>query len=98
MKPVYKILMAALLVAVLLSPLASSSPDGLERVATDLGFIEKGEGGSVIKSPLSDYTIPGVGNEAVSTALAGLTGTLLTFAAMYALARVLKKKKPGTNG
>lgn len=98
MKPVYKILIAALLVAALLSPLASSSPDGLERVATDLGFIEKGEGGTVIKSPLADYIFPGVVNEAAATAMAGLTGTLVTFGAMYGLARLLKKRKPDVNG
>ncbi len=96
MKPVFKILLGALLVAALLSPLASSSPDGLERVATDLGFMEKGEGAK-IKAPLADYTFPGIGSEAVSTATAGIAGTLITFAAMYGLARVMKKRKPGTN-
>lgn len=90
MKPVYKVLIAALLVAVLLSPLASSNPTGLERVATDLGFIEKGEVGTLIKSPLADYIFPGVTNESAATALAGLTGTLAAFGAMYGLARLLK--------
>jgi cobalt/nickel transport protein len=35
---------ASLLVALFLSPFASSSPDGLEKVAETGGFKEKGEG------------------------------------------------------
>lgn len=92
MKSVYKVLLAAVLVAALLSPLASSNPDGLERVATDLGFIEKGEGSQVMESPVPDYTFPGIENGAVATAVAGVAGTALTFAAMYGLARLLKKR------
>ena len=92
-KPVYKILLLALLVAVILSPLASSSPDGLERVATDLGFIEKGEGKNIIKSPIPDYLLPGIKNEAAATAAAGVAGTLITFGAMYGLARLVGKRE-----
>lgn len=92
MKPVYKVLLVALLIAACLSPLASSSPDGLERVATDLGFIDKGEGDPAIKSPFPDYLFPGIENEALATATAGVAGTLVTFGAMYGLARVVRKK------
>lgn len=92
MKPVYKVLLVAVIVAALFSPFASSAPDGLERVATDLGFIEKGEGSQVMESPVPDYVFPGIENEAVATAVAGVAGTALTFAAMYGLARLLKKR------
>jgi len=91
-KTVLIVLLAALAVAVLLSPFASSSPDGLERVAEDLGFIEKGEE-SMIKSPIPDYTFPGIKSEKVATALAGAVGTLLTFGAVYALGRAATRKK-----
>ena len=86
------ILLAALAVAVFLSPFASSSPDGLERVAEDLGFIEKGEE-QVLKSPIPDYAFPGIENEKVATALAGAAGTLLTFGAVYAVGRGASRKK-----
>jgi len=76
------------------SPLASSSPDGLERVAEDKGFIDLGQ-----EAPfqvIADYVFPGIENEAVATILAGLIGTLILFAVAYTLARllVLRKKKP----
>lgn len=86
-------LVVCLLVAVL-SPLASSSPDGLERVAEDKGFI-----GLAQEAPfqlIADYVFPGVENEAVATILAGLIGTLVLFGLAYGLAWLLKsgKKKP----
>ncbi len=95
MKAVYKVLLIALLVAAVLSPLASSSPDGLERVATDLGFIDKGEGKNIIDALIPDYLFPGIENEAVATAAAGVLGTLITFGAAYGLARLVKKREAG---
>ena len=82
------------LLVVVLSPLASSSPDGLERVAEDKGFI-----GLAQEAPfqlIADYVFPGVENEAVATILAGLIGTLVLFGLAYGLAWLLKsgKKKP----
>jgi cobalt/nickel transport protein len=82
-----KIIIGGLLVsfflAVFLSPLASSSPDGLEKVAEELNFLPRGEGKEIIKSPFPHYTIPGLKNEILGTALAGLIGTLLTFASIF---------------
>ncbi len=72
------------LLLVTLSPLASSSPDGLERVAQDKGFIE-----AALAAPFSviaDYMFPGVSNEALATILAGWTGTLMLFAVTYGIA------------
>lgn len=62
----------ALLVA---APLASSWPDGLERVAEDHGFIERAT--QPLYHLFSDYTLPGLENPALSTILAGLVGALL---------------------
>lgn len=95
MKPVYKVLLVALLVAAVISPLASSSPDGLERVATDLGFIHRGEGNNIINSPVPDYLFPGIQNQAVATAAAGVAGTLATFGIVCGLARLVRKKEAG---
>ena len=71
----------ALVLAAVLSPLASPRPDGLERVAEDKGFAQKArdvppQG----RPPLPDYSVPGVRNERASTALAGAIGTVAAFA------------------
>ncbi|GAH67960.1 unnamed protein product [marine sediment metagenome] len=76
-----------------LSPLASSSPDGLERVAEDKGFIDLA--GEAPFQIIADYVFPGIGNEALATILAGLIGTLILFGMVYGLAwlLVLRKKE-----
>ena len=73
----------------LISPLASGNPDGLERVAEDLGFLGMG-----LSSPyeiLPDYTIPFFGETAVSTILAGMVGALVLFGLLILLGRSLRK-------
>jgi len=73
-----------------LSPLASSAPDGLERVAEDKGFIALAQ-----DSPfqiIADYVFPGIENEAVATIIAGLIGTLILFGVVYGLAWLLKSR------
>ncbi len=83
--------LGACLVVACLSPLASSSPDGLERVAEDKGFI-----GLAKKAPfqvVADYVFPGIENEALATILAGLIGTLIVFGVVYVLARLLTLRK-----
>jgi ABC-type Fe3+ transport system permease subunit len=62
----------------LFSPLASSSPDGLERVAEDKEFIEQArEPGYEI---IPDYTFPGIENEALATIISGIVGVLIVAA------------------
>lgn len=73
------------------SPLASSSPDGLERVAEDKGFIDVGQ-----EAPyqiIADYVFPGIENEALATILAGWIGTLILFGMAYGVAWLLKSRK-----
>ena len=63
--------------ATAVSPFASSSPDGLERVAEDKAFIDNGRLAPIQEdSPVPDYAFPGVENERVATGLAGFLGTL----------------------
>jgi hypothetical protein len=76
-----------------LSPLASSSPDGLEKVAEDKGFIGMASESSF--QVIADYVFPGIENEALATILAGIIGTLVLFAVAYALAWVLVFRKRG---
>ena len=82
----------SLLVALFLSPFASPSPDGLEKVAETKGFAEKAEGSSFWKyAPLPDYAIPWIKSEKVSTALSGLIGTLAIFFLAMGVAKLIKK-------
>ena len=85
----------SLLVALFLSPFASSSPDGLEKVAETKGFREKGEGWKLWKyAPLQDYALPWVKNEKVSTGLSGVLGTLAIFLIALGIGKLMKKS-PG---
>ena len=79
------------LLAVLLSPLASTSPDGLERVAEDMGFLSHGQDAPY--KILPDYTIPFLGETALSTAVAGVVGALVLLGLMIVLGGMLKRKK-----
>ena len=82
----------SLLLALFLSPFASSSPDGLEKVAEMKGFSEKGEGWKVWKyAPFSEYAIPWIKNEKVSTALSGLIGTLAIFFLAIGIGKIIRK-------
>ena len=85
-------LAASLFLAGFISWFASSSPDGLERVAEDKGFLEKGDVRQVVNSPIPDYAWPRIKNARLATSLAGAGGTLIVFGAGYSLAVFLKKK------
>ena len=63
------------LFVLILSPLASSNPDGLERVAGDLGFL--GQGVDAPYAILPDYTLPLLGEGAFSTIVAGIIGAIV---------------------
>ncbi|NPV09549.1 MAG: hypothetical protein HPY83_16515 [Anaerolineae bacterium] len=76
---------------VLLSPLASSFPDGLERVAEDLGFIDRAQDPAY--ETLPDYTVPGVASEGLSTILAGAIGVTVVFGVTWGIGTLLKRPK-----
>jgi hypothetical protein len=85
-------LIASLLLAVL-SPLASASPDGLEKVAENHGFLSQ-----VHSAPfqvIADYVFPGIHNEKLATILAGLLGTMVVFGVAYGLTWLIKRRRPG---
>ncbi|MDP3014191.1 MAG: PDGLE domain-containing protein [Candidatus Subteraquimicrobiales bacterium] len=86
-------LFVSLFLAIFISPFASPYPDGLERVAEDKGFLEKSEVFQAGKhAPIPDYAVPGLAEEKVATAMAGLVGTVAVFLVGYGLAFVIKKR------
>ena len=85
----------SLLLALFLSPHASTAPDGLEKVAEMGGFAEKGKSWQFWKyAPLPDYAIPWIRNKKVSTALSGLIGTLAIFFIAFGIGRLIKNIPP----
>ncbi len=78
------------LAVVLLSPFASANPDGLERVATDMGFINAGQ--SAPFQIISDYNIPFLGATPLSTILAGVTGVLVVLGLVIVAGKSLQQK------
>jgi|HigsolmetaAR203D_1030402.scaffolds.fasta_scaffold01116_17 cobalt/nickel transport protein len=75
----------------LMSPWASGSPDGLERVAEDLGFVDR-EAAIHALSPMPDYEVAGIPWEAVRVGLAGLIGAVVMAAVLWAALRALSGK------
>jgi PDGLE domain len=83
-------LAVAVALAFFVSPYASSSPDGLEKVARDQDFLQRGKVHRVQSSAIPDYAFPGIRDERMATALAGFVGTLGVFALGYGAARVVR--------
>jgi cobalt/nickel transport system permease protein len=82
------------LMVTLLAPLASEHPDGLERVAEDLGFIGRAEDAPYQIIP--DYVLPGISEESpLATILAGIVGALVVagigFGIAFMVARLRRR-------
>lgn len=83
--------LAAVLIALCLSPFASPLPDGLEAVMARYQVLH--EAAPLFVTPLADYQVAGVVSSAWSTALAGVIGVALTFLAGGALALSLARAR-----
>ncbi|RAM51526.1 MAG: cobalt transporter [Hapalosiphonaceae cyanobacterium JJU2] len=84
-------IVSILLISGLLSLVASAWPDGLERVAENLGFINLAEQVRVtVPTPLADYGIEGLG--AIGTSIAGIIGSIVCFGVAFGIAQVVKPK------
>jgi hypothetical protein len=81
----------AVIVVVILAPLASPDPDGLEAVAGTHGFLEAAQ--DALYSIIPDYAFPGVDDPTMSTILAGLVGVVIVFLAMVGLGWLLRRRK-----
>jgi hypothetical protein len=80
------------ILAVVVSGFASGSPDGLERVAEDEGFLEQAEDHDLADSPVADYGVRGVDDARLSTGLAGLIGITVTFALGYGVFSLVRRR------
>ena len=78
------------LVVVLLSPLASTNPDGLNRVAMNLGFIHTAQVGT---GPLAGYAIPFLANASVSKIAAGVIGAFVVLVLATLAGRILSANR-----
>ncbi|MDA9173711.1 energy-coupling factor ABC transporter permease [Acidimicrobiia bacterium] len=85
----YGVFIALILSLTLVTPYASSSPDGLESVASDFGF-EETDGVVLL---LEDYGISSINNNFVSTTLSALLGIL----AIAGLGTLFFRNKSGKN-
>jgi len=73
---------------------ASSNPDGLEKVATDIGFIDSAKDHANSDTTLADYGVKGIENERLSVGVAGLIGVVATGAISGGLFLLLRRKNP----
>lgn len=82
-------MLIALIVAIL-SPLASTSPDGLEAVAGEYGFLTR-----ELQAPfqlLSNYELNWVANPALATILAVMLGTVIVFGVSVVIGRMSARR------
>jgi len=77
--------LAITLLLAVLSPLASTHPDGLEWVAKETGFLEMAKSPSYTIIP--NYLIPGISNETMATILAGIVGAVIVLGVTLFVAR-----------
>lgn len=91
----------ALAIAALLSPFASPSPDGLNRVAEDLGFVDQEHPEPAAqKLPFAKvfdgYALRGV-SEQIATPVAGFVGALATFGLALGMGKLMVRKSASMN-
>jgi len=90
-------IIAVLVIAMFVSVFASSFPDGLEKVAENLGFIDKAE--EIVPESIfliPDYVFGAVDNELWQTSLAGMAGVLIilaVFGLVYLIYKAVGKKE-----
>lgn len=91
-------LSVALAIGAFLSPFASQNPDGLDRVAQDFKFESKADPEALghnlpFTAIFDEYNLRGV-PKSVSTPLAGLFGTIVTFTLSVGLGKLVLRARP----
>ena len=87
------LLVAAMILAGVLSYFASSQPDGLEKVAGDQGISASERPHDGKDSPLADYQTAGLGDSWASGGIAGLLGVAVVGAAGSGLFMLLRPRR-----
>ena len=87
------LLVAAVIIAGVLSYFASSQPDGLERVAEDTRISSSEGEHDLGGGPLADYQTKGVEDEWVSGGLAGVIGVVAVGLAATGLFMLLRPRR-----
>ncbi|MCX4396115.1 energy-coupling factor ABC transporter permease [Streptomyces sp. NBC_01767] len=86
-------LVTALVLAGFVSYYASSSPDGLEKVAADQGIDKKTEEHAAKDSPLADYGVKDVSDARISGGLAGVIGVAATVVVGSGVFYVVRRRR-----
>jgi hypothetical protein len=71
------------------SPFASTSPDGLEKVAEKQGLRDEGR---PAPAPVPDYAFPGIDDARLATAAAGFLGTIGVFLVGAGVVAIVRRR------
>ena len=85
-------LVAALLLAGVVSFYASGDPDGLNRVAEDAGFSSAEADSPTAGSPLAGYQTSGIGQDRLSGGFAGVAGVLVVLVLAGGVTHVVRRR------
>lgn len=88
------ILLAALLLAGVVSFYAASSPDGLTKVSEDQGFDSSAATHATQDAPFAGYDAGFVADDRLSKGLAGVVGVLLVLALGSGLTLAVRRRGP----
>jgi cobalt/nickel transport protein len=80
----------AVIVVIVLAPLASPDPDGLQSVAGQQGWLQTALG--PVYDVLPDYHVPGLDGD-LSKVVAGLLGVALVFVLMLGLGWLMRRRR-----
>jgi hypothetical protein len=88
---VFVVLALALAVglATAVSPFASSSPDGLGKVAAEKGFATQARPS---RGPIAGYEFPGIADHRIARAVSGFAGTIGVFALGWGVAYAVRRR------
>jgi hypothetical protein len=84
-------LIVAGVLAFVVSPEASTEPDGLEKVAIDEGFMDEGRDHDLGGTPTADYEVDGIDSDRLSTGVAGVIGLVVTGAVTVAVCGAVRR-------
>jgi cobalt/nickel transport system permease protein len=87
-------ILVAVFLAVVVSQFAADDPDGLEKVATDEGFIDSARDHAFADVVFADYATRGIDDETLSLAVAGLAGVTITLLVGYGVVAASRQAGP----